>query len=137
MMITLTVKHHISAGHRIPNLPGAGSKCSNLHGHTFGLEWTFQVSQLDATEFEFAEAKRALREWVDEHMDHGYLVAPNDELLIRFMEMNGFKHHLVAPAPTTEALASLLLDVARTHVAARCLSVRVVEGPNNEATVYA
>ena len=60
MAVYLTVKHHFSAGHRIPGLPGAEAKCTNLHGHTFGVEWAFQVSTLDASEFEFAAAKRVL-----------------------------------------------------------------------------
>ncbi len=136
MAVYLTVKHHFSAGHRIPGLPGAGAKCTNLHGHTFGVEWAFQVSTLDASEFEFAAAKRVLRGWVDDHLDHGYLVAPDDEVLRRFLADNGFKHYPVAPKPTTEAIADLLLRAANLHISgARCVGVVITEGPHNQAEV--
>lgn len=134
--IYLTVKHHFSAGHRIPGLAGAGAKCANLHGHTFGVEWTFRVGGLDAGDFEFAEAKKVLRGWVDEHLDHGYLVGPADTGLLEFLRHNGWKHYEVAPVPTTEAIAALLLDQAvqaRGQLGADCTQVLVTEGPHNEA----
>lgn len=135
-MIGLTVKHHFSAGHRIPGLPGAGAKCTNLHGHTFGVEWTFQVSTLDAADFEFTAAKRTLRGWVDEHLDHGYLVAPDDEVLRRFLADGGFKFFVVPPKPTTEAIAALLLDRANELLPeVACVRVVITEGPHNQAEV--
>lgn len=133
--IELTVKHHFSAGHRIPRLAGLGAKCAHLHGHTFGVAWTFRVSGLDASEFEFAEAKKVLRAWVDGHLDHGYLVAPDDEELLEVLEDHGWKHHLVSPVPTTEAIAGLLLTQALRLVSVPCMAVRVTEGPHNEAVV--
>ncbi|WYA78750.1 QueD-like 6-pyruvoyl-tetrahydropterin synthase [Mycolicibacterium phage Vic9] len=138
-LVFLTVKHHFSAGHRIPGLAGAGAKCANLHGHTFGVEWTFQVGGLDATEFEYAEAKAVLRGWVDVNFDHGFLVAPHDEHLIDFLKAEGHKWHPVPPMPTTEAIASMLLAVANSHpgVGAPCTQVLVTEGPHNEARVVA
>ena len=135
-MIGLTVKHHFSAGHRIPGLPGAGAKCTNLHGHTFGVEWTFQVSTLDAADFEFTAAKRTLRGWVDEHLDHGYLVAPDDEVLRRFLADGGFKFFVVPPKPTTEAIAALLFQQAAYSISpATCTRVVITEGPHNQAEV--
>lgn len=136
MTIKLTVKHHFSAGHRIPGLPGPGAKCANLHGHTFGVEWTFDVSSLDAREFEFAAAKKELRAWVDKHMDHGYLVAPDDEVLQQFLSDNNFKFFVVSPVPTTEAIAETLRRAA-THVVPGvfCSRVVITEGPHNQAEV--
>lgn len=137
MAVYLTVKHHFSAGHRIPGLVGAGSKCANLHGHTFGVEWTFRVEGLDARQFEFTAAKRELREWVDQHLDHGYLVAPDDEPLIAFLTEHGHKWYPVDPVPTTEAIASLLLRKANSNptIHAECSSVMLTEGPHNVARV--
>lgn len=136
-MILMTVKHHFSAGHRIPGLAGPGAKCTNLHGHTFGVEWSFEVQNLDASEFEFAAAKKTLRAWVDENMDHGYLVAPDDVGLIRFLKEGNFKHFVVPPKPTTEAIAALLIEQANAQITtARCVSVVITEGPHNAAEVY-
>ncbi|AYD81999.1 QueD-like 6-pyruvoyl-tetrahydropterin synthase [Mycobacterium phage Saguaro] len=133
--IELTVKHHFSAGHRIPGLAGLGAKCEHLHGHTFGVAWTFRVSGLDAAEFEFAEAKKLLRGWVDEHLDHGYLVAPDDAELLEVLRAHGWKHYIVAPLPTTEAIAGLLLRQACQTISAPCMAVCLTEGPHNAATV--
>lgn len=133
-MIELTVKHHFSAGHRIPGLPGAGAKCANLHGHTFGVAWSFEVQGLDAAEFEFAEAKKVLRGWVDENYDHGYLVAPGDNELVDFLQAQGHKFAYVEPVPTTEAIAYALLWAANDlGIGAPCVRVHVTEGPHNEA----
>lgn len=133
-MIELIVKHHFSAGHRIPGLPGEGAKCANLHGHTFGVAWAFETTQLDASEFEFADAKRRLRGWVDEHLDHGYLYASTDTLLADLLMDNGWKCFHIDPVPTTEAIAGLLLRVANNfEFGVPCVRVHVTEGPHNEA----
>lgn len=132
--VFLTVKHHFSAGHRIPGLPGPGAKCSNLHGHTFGVEWTFRTDKLDASDFEYAYGKASLRGWVDGHLDHGYLVAPGDDELLAFLVAGRFKHFIVPPAPTTEAIAQMLLDMAnQLGFVVPCTQVLVTEGPHNEA----
>ena len=138
-LVFLTVKHHFSAGHRIDALAGLGAKCSTPHGHTFGVEWTFQVSSLDASEFEFAEAKKLLRGWVDEHLDHGFLVAPDDLLVRDTFADNGWKYFEVPPVPSTEAIGALLLRVANGFeaITARCTQVLITEGPHNEARVVA
>lgn len=134
-MIELTVKHHFSAGHRIPCLSGAGAKCSNLHGHTFSVAWSFEVHSLDASEFEFAEAKKALRGWVDEHYDHGYLVAPGDDSLVNYLRAENHKFCYVPPVPTTEAIAVALLNAANElGLTVPCVRVHVTEGLHNEAT---
>lgn len=133
-MIELVVKHHFSAGHRIPGLPGLGAKCANLHGHTFGVAWAFEVHSTDARQFEFAECKKLLRGWVDEHYDHGYLVAPGDDRLVDFLQAEGHKFCYVPPVPTTEAIAIALLNAANElGIDAPCVRVHVTEGPHNEA----
>lgn len=134
--ILMTVKHHFSAGHRIPGLSGPGQKCTNLHGHTFGVEWSFEVPTLDAADFEFTSAKAILRAWVDTQLDHGYLVAPDDEALLGFLMAGEFKYYIVAPKPTTEAIAALLLDRANELLPeVTCVRVVITEGPHNQAEV--
>lgn len=137
MSIELTVKHHFSAGHRIPGLAGPGAKCANLHGHTFGIEWTFAVNNLAADTFEFAAAKKLLRGWVDEHLDHGFLYASDDVLVADTLADNGWKCFHVDPVPSTEAIAALLMRVATgfKDIHAPCVRVTVTEGPHNAATV--
>lgn len=133
-MITVTVKHHFSAGHRIPGLPGPGGKCTNLHGHTFGVEWTFRTDSVLVEGIEFAAVKKVLREWVNTNLDHGYILGVNDTVVISFLEELGSKHYLLSTPPTTEAIAS---EIATATMALLpnddLVSVLVTEGPHNEA----
>lgn len=133
-MIEVTVKHHFSAGHRIIGLPGPGAKCTNLHGHTFGVEWTFRVEDIRAEQIEFASVKKVLRGWVDEKLDHGYVLHNEDQAVIEFLRSIGSKLYTMSEPPTTEAMAWMLANIAQAQLPdANLVSVLVTEGPNNEA----
>lgn len=132
-MITVTVKHHMSAGHRILGLPGAGAKCSNLHGHTFGIEWTFTTNSVRVGAIEFATVKAALRGFINDGMDHGYLVDRDDEVLLEFLRTQGLKHFITEGPPTTELIAATIAAHTRMIVDAQLESVVVTEGPHNAA----
>lgn len=136
-MLTVTVRHHFSAGHRIPGLPGPGGKCSNLHGHTFGVAWTFQVPDATAQDVEFASIKATLRQWVNAHLDHGYIIDRHDTQIVNFLRANNFKHHLIDGPPTTEAIATVIADATRAILDAPLANVQVTEGPHNAATWHA
>lgn len=133
-MLTITVRHHFSAGHRILGLTGPGAKCRNLHGHTFGVEWTFVVTDTYARTIEFGNVKAAVRGWVDQHLDHGYLVDYNDDVLRHFLEDQQLKHHVMGGPPTTEAIASMLAkETQHLLPAVGLVRVLVTEGPSNAA----
>lgn len=133
-LTTITVKHHMSAGHRILGLVGPGSKCANLHGHTFGIEWTFAVDPDELT-LEFAAVKGVLRSWIKQDWDHGYIVDPDDDVLRAFLVAQKLKHMVLGGPPTTERMAWELAEgtMARLPHAA-LVSVTVTEGPHNSAT---
>ena len=136
--VTITVRHHMSAGHRLVGLGGAAAKCENLHGHTFGIDWTFAAPDLGANTVEFGAIKAAVRGWVDEHLDHGYIAGAGDVQLLNVLAGMGVKHYVLESAPTTEAIAA---EIARatTHLlpALDLVSVHVSEGPHNAATWHA
>ena len=134
MSITVTVRHHFSAGHRIPGLPGPGGKCANLHGHTFGVAWTFRTDSVDVEAIEFAAVKQTLRGWVKNHLDHGFLVAAKDTGVLAMLRELGSKHHVMDSWPTTEAIASVIADATRTLLPdADLVAVEITEGPHNSA----
>ena len=136
MSIEVTVKHHFSAGHRIEGLVGPGGKCANLHGHTFGLEWTFRTDSIQVGAIEFASVKAILREWVRSHLDHGFLVYREDRAARDALAVLGSKHHVMASWPTTEAIAAEVADATRELLGpagALLTSVVVTEGPHNSA----
>lgn len=122
----------MSCGHRIEGLPGPGAKCANIHGHTFGIAWTFAVESEGAEEIEFAAVKKALRSWVDEHLDHGFIVYSGDPLRGTLEELNT-KVYAVPQWPTTEVIARLLGLKTPPPYFQHLKSVTVTEGPHNEA----
>ncbi len=132
----LTVKHHMSAGHRIKGLPGPGAKCANLHGHTFGIEWTFRVASVGAQEIEFAAVKKVLRGWIDKHLDHGFIAYFEDKDVVAALEGLGCKIALVDDWPTTEVIARTIAEAVPYPYAHNLHSVKITEGPHNEAVYY-
>jgi 6-pyruvoyltetrahydropterin/6-carboxytetrahydropterin synthase len=142
-MTSITVRHHFSAGHRIPGLPGVGAKCSNLHGHTFGVE--IEIEPPPGIFLDFGVVKAAVRGWIDDTLDHGYIVWSRDELLLPFLQANNMKHFVTEGKPTTEAIAELIFwfmfntfgpgngtEICHAHIK----RVHVTEGPHNAATTY-
>lgn len=132
----LTVRHHMSAGHRIEGLPGPGAKCSNVHGHTFGIDWTFRVNTAGAEVIEFAAVKKELRGWVNEQLDHGFIAYEKDYDLIEALKGLGCKIAIVDDWPTTEVIARTIADYVPDPYKTWLYSVRITEGPHNEAVYY-
>jgi 6-pyruvoyltetrahydropterin/6-carboxytetrahydropterin synthase len=134
-MLTATVSHHFSAGHRILGLVGAGAKCSNIHGHTFGVKWTVLLPDLTAGTVEFATLKSIYRGWVDGNLDHGFIAHVNDFDAVGWLAENNSKLFVLDTPPTTEAIAALIAERCQKICPdVKLLSVRVTEGPHNAAT---
>lgn len=78
-MFEATVNHEFHAGHRLPHLPGL---CTSLHGHTWRTEVTVAARTLPDTGVlvDFGKLKRAVRGWIDHHLDHGLMLGAEDML---------------------------------------------------------
>lgn len=134
-MLSATVSHHFSAGHRIIGLPGPGAKCANVHGHTFGVEWTVQLSELSAGTVEFGAIKKLFRGWVDDNLDHGFIVDEDDEPMMDVLLQCSSKMFVLPHRPTTEAIAATIAYQCQQLVPDVLVqSVKVTEGPHNAAT---
>lgn len=133
----VSVRHNFETGHRLPHLPG---KCVSLHGHSWWTEVTVEAEQLGAgLVVEFGPFKNALRAWIDQHLDHGLMLGPDDELL-PLLSQHG-KTYPVSGWPTVENVAALLARVAADVLedlvrapGARVTRVHVVETHVNAAT---
>jgi 6-pyruvoyltetrahydropterin/6-carboxytetrahydropterin synthase len=132
---TITVSHNAETAHRIPDLPGSGAKCGNVHGHSFQIAWTFDVTGTDAhSGAEFGRIKAALRGWVDTYLDHGFVVKEGDPVGL-FLEEMGLKVLFLSEHPTTETLAEVLADRASELLPDLvCTRVHVQETAVNAAT---
>jgi 6-pyruvoyltetrahydropterin/6-carboxytetrahydropterin synthase len=102
---TVRIRHNFEAAHRIPVLAG---KCENLHGHSWWADITVTAAELDenGTVVEFGSYKRAVRNWIDERLDHGVILGQADPLL-PILAAHG-KTYMIPTWPTVERIAALL-----------------------------
>lgn len=104
----VTVKHNFETAHRLPHIEG---KCQSLHGHSWWVEMTASSSRLALGGIltEFGPFKAQLRSWIDEHLDHGAMLGPEDPL-ISVLQDEGSKVHVMDRWPTVENVAAMLAE---------------------------
>ncbi|MGK5639412.1 6-pyruvoyl trahydropterin synthase family protein [Streptomyces sp. URMC 126] len=137
MTYAVTIRHNFETAHRLPHLLG---KCISLHGHSWWAEITVRAPDLsDGLVVEFAPFKKRLRSWIDEHLDHGTMLGPEDPL-VPVLRSHGVKVFEVPGWPTVENVAALLAGMASRTLAdlrhapgARVALVRVRETHVNSA----
>lgn len=137
-MHAITVRSNFEAAHRLPHLPG---KCTSLHGHSWWAEVTVEAPALEGgLVVEFGPLKKHLKAWIDEHLDHGVLLGPDDPL-VPLLRAHGCKVYEVEGWPTVENMAALLAARAADALAtlvhapgARIARVHIRETHLNAAT---
>jgi 6-pyruvoyltetrahydropterin/6-carboxytetrahydropterin synthase len=87
---TITRKGTFDSGHRVMN---EKMKCFNLHGHTYLFELTFSFNSMESIGYaiDFKEIKRVASQWIDDKLDHGVLVNPQDVAVIDCAMKTGSK----------------------------------------------
>lgn len=133
----VTVRHNFETAHRLPHLQG---KCQSLHGHSWWASVTVSGPELaDGILLEFGPFKKALRGWIDQHLDHGTMLGPDDPLRFALLAAE-CKVQIVPGWPTVENVAGLLGGIAIGLLGnltrapdARITEVRVQETHVNEA----
>lgn len=125
--------------HRQPNHDG---HCRWVHGHNWDIEVTFLARELDINGFvmDFGKLGR-VKQWIDEHLDHGLLIVEKDPELEFFKSRNGELWKLfVVPDGSSEGLAQVLhslfdrLVQSETSGRVTVKEVRVFEDQKNSAT---
>lgn len=100
----------IPLAHRQPHHDG---HCRFVHGHSWTLRVTFAAESLDANGFvvDFG-GLRYLKDWIDQHLDHGILLAHNDAPGRKMVEAQPelFKPYFV-DHPSCEGLAAEVFKV--------------------------
>ena len=141
MNTTISVRHNFETAHRLPDL---GGKCVNLHGHSWWCEITLAPTEPGADMvLEYGTAKRIIRRWIDEYLDHGAMLGDADPLA-DFLESLGSKVYRFGVDnrtsdqwPTVESVARMLHTTTTElfrDLPARVVSVRVNETHVNSAT---
>ena len=90
------------AAHRNETLQ---DKCSNLHGHRYGVRCCFEVERDGDISTLFGDFDAVIEPWLKEHYDHGMLINVHDSLyetLVSHMERTGERLRLnVFDGPTS------------------------------------
>jgi len=94
-MQLITRKGNFDSGHRVMN---EFMKCFNIHGHTYLYELTFSFNNIEEIGYaiDFKEIKRVFCQWIDDILDHGMILNPKDELLIKTTREYGSKLWLMS-----------------------------------------
>lgn len=94
---TITRKGSFDAAHRVMN---EKVKCWNLHGHRFDYELTFEFKEEEGLGYalDFKEIKRVACQFIDDKFDHGCILNPEDEIVLRACNELGCKVWLMSLA---------------------------------------
>jgi 6-pyruvoyltetrahydropterin/6-carboxytetrahydropterin synthase len=128
---TCTRRLEFDAGHRLKKHE---SKCRNVHGHRYVVEITCAADALDGVGrvIDFAAVKHIVGKWIDDKLDHGFIVQEEDSLLSA-LYADGTKIHIVPFSPTAENLVVYIADAAQrllTSLGIKVAHVRLFETPN-------
>jgi len=143
---TITRKGSFDSGHRVMN---ERMKCFNLHGHTYlyELEFSFNIMESIGYAIDFKEIKRVACQWIDDILDHGMLINPEDQHVIETCKVLNSKTWLMSLNgegkycnPTVENIAKeifLAIDYLMNDGNLRLNKVKLYETPNcfTECTV--
>jgi 6-pyruvoyltetrahydropterin/6-carboxytetrahydropterin synthase len=88
-------KGNFDSGHRVMN---ERMKCFNIHGHTYLYELTFSFENMEEIGYaiDFKEIKRVFCQWIDDILDHGMILNPQDHDLIDITLKYGSKLWLMS-----------------------------------------
>ena len=88
-------KGNFDSGHRVMN---EHLKCFNIHGHTYLYELTFSFENMEEIGYaiDFKEIKRVGCQWIDDILDHGMILNPQDYQLIDVTKKLGSKLWLMS-----------------------------------------
>lgn len=91
----VTRKGTFDSGHRVMN---ERMKCFNIHGHTYLYELKFEFNEMEEIGYaiDFKEIKRVGCQWIDDILDHGMLLNPQDTKLIETTIGYGSKYWLMS-----------------------------------------
>lgn len=127
-MTTIRRRFEFDAGHRVLGHEG---KCAHPHGHRYAAEVTL-AGELDSIGrvVDFGDVKAILGSWLNEHMDHAFLVYEGDLVVLTWLKQNGFKHYEMESNPTAENIAQHLIATFRRLLGPCVVAVSVWETPN-------
>jgi 6-pyruvoyltetrahydropterin/6-carboxytetrahydropterin synthase len=130
-MFKVTKHIEFCYGHRLLNYDG---KCRHLHGHNGRVEVDIQTDKLDARGMvhDFSDIKEAIKNWIDETLDHRMLLHKDDPIL-PVLRQRGEPFYAMDENPTAENIARLIFNHARAK-GLPVVEVRLWETPSSCAS---
>ena len=139
MIICSKTYRDIPLSHRQPLHSG---KCSRLHGHSWAITINFAAKELDRNGFviDFGDL-HFLEDWIDENLDHGFLLCKNDPQKADFLELEakGLIRIIWIESPSCEGIARFLFETfqplvrSKTNHRVWIQSLRLEEDSKNSA----
>lgn len=107
-MFTITKEVYFCYGHRLMNHAG---KCRHLHGHSVKASISIQEDQLNQQGMvcDFADIRDCVEAFIDEHLDHNFLLHKDDPL-IPLLISNDERFLALDEHPTAEVLSKLIFQ---------------------------
>jgi 6-pyruvoyltetrahydropterin/6-carboxytetrahydropterin synthase len=130
-MFKVTKHIEFCYGHRLLNYDG---KCRHLHGHNGRVEVDIAADKLDARGMvhDFSDIKKAIKNWIDETLDHRMLLHKDDPIL-PVLRQRGELFYVMDENPTAENIAKLIFNHARAK-SLPVVEVRLWETPTSYAS---
>ena len=107
-MFTITKEVYFCYGHRLMNHPG---KCRNLHGHSVKAAISIEQDTLNEQGMvcDFADIKECVEAYVDQNLDHNFLLHEDDPL-VPVLKANNERFWALAEHPTAEVLSKMIFQ---------------------------
>ena len=116
-MYTVSKTFEFDAGHRLAK--GYKGKCAAIHGHRYKVEVIFKSDKLDRYDMllDF-NIMSYIQNWIDENLDHKFLVYVNDPLLEMLKQFSSVEEsvgeiYICNDNPTAEFIAKLISSIAK------------------------
>lgn len=108
IMYIVTKEVYFCYGHRLMNHPG---KCRNLHGHSVKASISVKQVKLDdqAMVCDFSTIGECVERFVNEHLDHNFLLHKDDPL-IPALQHNHERFLSLDEHPTAEVLSRMIFQ---------------------------
>lgn len=112
-MYIITKEIYFCYGHRLMHHQG---KCRNLHGHSVKASISIKSEQLNqqAMVCDFADVKDCVAAFIDDVLDHNFLVHKDDPI-IPALEANQERFLALDEHPTAEVLSKMIYQYVKQH----------------------
>ena len=105
-MHTITKEVYFCYGHRLMNHAG---KCRNLHGHSVKAAISIAQEMLNEQGMvcDFADIRETVEAYIDEHLDHNFLLHKDDPIIPALLA-NNERFWALEEHPTAEVLSKMI-----------------------------